>query len=122
MTGAAAESLPRRPLSLWLADQHECPLKDRLALVQRLAQQVQTLHGQGRIHRAISIDDVTVDEQLRPQLPPPAGPRNFGGDDADPEFCPPELTGGKSVALPAEIEVAAKALQEAGYTARSASD
>ena len=42
-------------------------------LVQRLARQVQALHQNGRIHRAIGIDAVTVDEQLRPQLPPPAG-------------------------------------------------
>ena len=103
-------------LSELLAERGDLSLKDRLTLFQRLARQVQTLHQNGRIHRAISIDAVAVDEQLRPHLPPPAGPRRFGGDDCDPEFCPPELTDKDAVELPAQLDSAADVLQKAGYT------
>ena len=113
MTGAAADSLSGRPLSQWLAAGRGCSLKDRLVLVQCLARQVQTLHHQGRTHRAIGIEEVTVDQQLRPQLPPPAGPRQFGGDQSDPEFCPPELTGETSVVVPAAMEKVALGKYEA---------
>ncbi len=110
MAETFAKSERLRRLSELLAERPDWPLRDRLVLVQRLARQVQTLHQNGRIHRAIGIDAVTVDGQLRPQLPPPAGPRRFGGDDSDPEFCPPELTGGHGVRLPAEIDSAAARL------------
>ena len=54
MADALAKSDALRSLSQWLAEQRlaeqrEAPLKDRLALVQRLARQVQTLHQNGRI-------------------------------------------------------------------------
>ena len=103
-------------LSELLAERGDLSLKDRLTLFQRLARQVQTLHQNGRIHRAISIDAVAVDEKLRPYLPPPAGPRRFGGDDCDPEFCPPELTDKDAVELPDQLDSAADVLQKAGYT------
>ncbi|MBU4272790.1 MAG: protein kinase [Planctomycetes bacterium] len=113
-TFTKSERLPC--LSEFLAERGDWPLKDRLAFVQKLARQVQALHQNGRIHRAIHVDTVAVDEQLRPQLSPPGAPRRFGGeDDCDPEFCPPELTEPAAVELPAEIDRAAKALQEAGY-------
>ncbi|MCD4728476.1 MAG: protein kinase, partial [Pirellulales bacterium] len=105
-----------RGLSELLAERHDWPLKNRLAFVRKLARQVRTLHQNGRVHRAIGIDAVGVDEQLRPHLSPPGAPRRFGGeDDCDPEFCPPELTGQDAVELPAEIDAAAAALQKAGY-------
>ncbi len=105
-----------RGLSELLAERRDWPLKERLAFVQKLARQVQTLHQNGRIHRAIGIDAIGVDEQLRPHLSPPGAPRRFGGeDDCDPEFCPPELTEPAVVELPAEIDRAAAALQKAGY-------
>ena len=84
MADVFAKSGALHSLLQWLAEQPDWPLKDRLALVQRLARQVQTLHQNGRIHRAISIDAVTVDERLQPQMPPPAGVRRFGGEDSDP--------------------------------------
>jgi uncharacterized protein (TIGR03067 family) len=83
-----------------------------LALLQCLARQVQALHRSGQIHRAIGIEQVTIDQQGQPQLPPSVGPRRFGGDQSDPEFCPPELAQGSVVELPAEIDAAAAILRQ----------
>ncbi len=116
MTRAAADSLSRIPLAQLLADNASWTLKERLELLRRIARDLQTLHCSGRIHRSVGIDDVTVDEAFRPTLPEPPASRHLGGEDSDPEFCPPELTGGTGVALPAEIDAAAKALEAAGYT------
>ena len=76
--------------------------------------------SQGQTHRALDAATVTVDEQLQPQLGPPAGPRRFGGEQSDPEFCPPELALDTAVELPAEIEAATAILQRAGSGRRSA--
>ncbi len=102
-------------LSDWLAMSHSS-LKDRLALVMRLVSQVEVLHRSSQIHRAIHIDLVRINRRLQPQLPPMPDVRWFGGDDWDPEFCPPELSGGMGVELPSPIDVAADALREAGYS------
>lgn len=99
-----------------LTQRRDWPLRDRLDLVRCLAQQVHSLHQSGRVHRAILIDVVTVDERLRPRLPPLAGSRRFGGNDGDPEFCPPELIGEQGVDVPGTIAAAADALQEAGHS------
>ena len=105
---------PRR-LSELLAEPHRWPLKKRLLLVHRLALQVQSLHQNGRTHRAICLEQVIVDQQRRPQLVPPPGPRRFGGEDADPEFCPPQLAAGDGLELPEGIEAAAAVLKKSGH-------
>jgi serine/threonine protein kinase len=102
-------------LSAWLAGRRDGSLHDRLVLARRLAAQVEALHCRGQIHRAIQIDSIIVDEQLQPQLPPAPDGRRFGGADSDPEFCPPELTGGAGLELPAAIEAATDVLRKAGY-------
>jgi serine/threonine protein kinase len=116
MTDVSANSEIRGSLAQWLAGPHDWPLKDRLTLVERLARQVQTLHLNGQIHRAIGVDAVTFGEGARPQLSPPGPLRSFGGDDCDPEFCPPELSGAPGIVLPIDLDAARKALQEAGCT------
>ena len=60
-----------RRLSELLAERPDWPLRERLLLVERLARQVQSLHQNGRIHRAIAVEQVSVDGEGRPQLPPP---------------------------------------------------
>ena len=105
---------PRR-LSEWLAGDCEWSLGNRLLLVQRLALYVQTLHQDGRTHRSIGIENVSVDEKLRPQLAPPVARRRFGGDDSDPEFCPPELATGDGLEVPEQIDAAATALRRGGH-------
>ena len=100
---------PRR-LSELLAEGHGWSLKDHLLLVRRLAAQVRSLHRAGRTHRAIAAEGVAVDEKLRPQLGPPAGPRSFGADDPDPEFCPPELSEAEDFILGEDIDSAAASL------------
>ncbi len=102
---------PRR-LSELLAEPRRWPLKKRLLLVHRLALQVQTLHQNGRTHRAICLEQVIVDQQRRPQLAPPPGPRRFGGEACDPEFCPPQLAGGDGLELPESIQVATAVLEK----------
>ncbi len=116
MTRAVADVLPRLPLSQLLAEQPSWSLRERLVLARRLALAVQILHRQGQTHRALDAASVTVDGQFHPQLDPPAGPRRFGGDQSDPEFCPPELAQSSAVELPAEIEAAGAILRDRGMS------
>ncbi len=115
MTDVQAKSDVRHSVAQCLADGRRWPLKDRLALVERLAQVVRTLHQKGRIHRAIGVDALTVDQQHRWAVMPPPALRSLGGTESDPEFCPPELVGGPALSLPAEIKAAIKVLRDAGY-------
>ncbi len=103
-----------RPLSALLEDAPAWPLESSLRLVQRLATQVRSLHESGRTHGALGADVVVVNERLQPHLAPGPQSRRFGGDEADPEFCPPELAGGGAVELPAAIEAAARRLHDHG--------
>ena len=86
-----AHSIVSRPLAELLAAGPSWTLKERLVLAERLAVAVHALHSQGSTHRALDAATVTVDERLLPKIGPPAGPRRFGGEHSDPEFCPPEL-------------------------------
>jgi serine/threonine protein kinase len=104
------QSRSPRPLSELLAEGLGWSLKDRLLLVRRLAVQVGSLHQAGRTHRAIATEGVAVDERLRPQLGPPAGPRSFGADDPDPEFCPPKLSEAEDLVLAEDIDSATASL------------
>ncbi|MEN6406011.1 MAG: protein kinase [Thermoguttaceae bacterium] len=115
MTKADADSPSRIPLATWLAQQTSFDLRGGLALIRQLAEQVLSLHGNGRIHRAIDGDSVTVDLEGRPYLSAPGEPRPFGGDRSDPEFCPPELVGGRGVTLPQQLDEAVQEIQKAGY-------
>ncbi len=110
-----AHSIVSRPLAELLAAGPSWTLQERLALAERMALAVQTLHSRGSTHRALDAATITVDEQLRPKIGPPAGPRRFGGEHSDPEFCPPELAlVGTAVELPAEIEAARAILRKQG--------
>ncbi len=115
MADIRTKSETLRCLSEWLAGDCEWSLADRLLLIQRLALHVQTLHQAGRTHRSISVEDVSVDEKLRPQLCSPVARRRFGADDSDPEFCPPELAGGDGLEVPERIDAAATALRRGGH-------
>ncbi len=114
MPELATNSVVSRPLVEWLVADPSWTLKERLALAQRMALAVQTLHSQGSTHRALDAAAITVDEQLRPQIGLPAGPRRFGGEHSDPEFCPPELALEKAIELPAEIDAATAILRKQG--------
>jgi len=114
MTRAVADSMPRLLLSQLLAEKLSWSLRERLVLTRRLALAIQVLHRQGQTHRSLDPATITLGEQFQPQLGPPAGPRRFGGDQSDPEFCPPELAQSSVVELPAEIEVAAAILRQRG--------
>ncbi len=114
MAHTFAKSQTPRRLSEVLAESRPWRVKDSLLLVHRLALQVRTLHQNGRTHRAISPAAVSVDEKLRPQLGAPAGPRRFGGEDSDPEFCPPQLAAAEGLELPEGIEAAAAVLKKNG--------
>jgi serine/threonine protein kinase len=114
MTRAVADALSRLPLSQLPAERPSWSLRERLLLVRQLAQAVQALHRQGRLHLSLDAGTIAVDRQFAPQLPPPVGPHRFGGERSDPEFCPPELAQGPMVELPAEIEAAAAVLRGRG--------
>ena len=51
-----------RRLSQLLAEGRTWPVQDSLALIQRLALVVQSLHARGKTHRAISAETVSVDD------------------------------------------------------------
>jgi serine/threonine protein kinase len=108
--------MPRLPLSQLLADKLSWSLRERLVLTRRLALAIQVLHRQGQTHRSLDPATITLGEQFQPQLGPPAGPRRFGGDQSDPEFCPPELAQSSAVELPAEIEAATAILRQRGIS------
>ena len=114
MTMAAVDALPRLSLSQLLAEKPVWSVRERLMLARRLAAAVQALHRAGTTHRALDAATITLDGQLDPQLGPPAGPRRFGGDQCDPEFCPPQLAQSSAVDLPADIEAATAILRQRG--------
>jgi len=114
MTEPAANLIVSQPLAELFAAGPSWTLKERLVLANRLALAVQAIHIKGRTHRALDATTVTVDERLQPQLGPPAGPRRFGAEQSDPEFCPPELALDTAVELPAEIAAATVILRQQG--------
>ncbi len=114
MADPSAKPKTDRHLSDLLIEGRAWPFLASLNLIHRLTLQVQTLHQQGRTHRAISAETISIDPEVRAQLGPPAEARRFGGDDADPEFCPPVLAQGDSVELPDSIDAAAAILREQG--------
>ena len=89
---------------------------EALWLVQRLAVQVQALHEDGRLHLAIGSEAVTIDDAGRPHLSAASGPRRFGGEESDPEFCPPLFAETESLELPLTIAAAMAVLRQHGRT------
>ena len=104
-----------RPLADWTEEIATWSLADRLRLVRRLAEQVETLHRSGQTHRAIDFDTVIVDGHSEVQLASPPARRRFGGDHAGPRFCPTELARAEAIELPADADVAARLLEKAGF-------
>ncbi len=110
-----AGQLSARRLSQWLAENPPWTLDDRLQFFRLLVVQVQSLHRQGFIHRAIVPEAVSVDGQLRPQLDPPAALRRFGADNVDLQACPPELAKAAGLELPDGAESARQVLLDHGF-------
>src|SRR5262245_62921831 len=105
---------PTRPDTLedLLARRGPLPTAEALALFRPLLAQVRALHAAGRLHAAIRLEHVRLEEN-QPRLTDPAARVDL---DADPATCPPELAG--LGPLPAaSIEQAASALKERGRPA-----
>ena len=115
MTTARVQSELPLCLADWLAGEPVWSLGDRLWLIERLAVQVGLLHQSGRTHQDVRADQVSVDGDLQSHLGPPAGSRRFGGEESDPEFCPPDLAGRDALELPADIEAATAILRLRGH-------
>ena len=115
MAHQPAQHRSLRPLTQLLPPGVIWSLEESLRLVQRLTVQLEALHASGRIHRAIAMDTVQMDDQMRPQLSPSPSRRRFGGECSDPEFCPPELAQGDALELPEQTAVAAEVLQAQGH-------
>lgn len=111
---SAPVSSPGWSLADWLAREDRCSPGQALLLVVRLAAAVDSLHGGGRIHRAIDARAVMLDDQFQPHLVPPPPMRWFGGEWSDPESSPPELCGGEPIGLPPEIPAACDLLRRRG--------
>ena len=84
MAESVAKSETRRPLSEVIAARREWLLTDRLELARRIVLQLQSLHHDGRTHRAIGLDTVRVDGEDHAYLDAPPDLRCFGGDQVDP--------------------------------------
>lgn len=87
-------------------------LKDRIWLVHQLAEQVESLHKEGRFHRGISLAAVLVDTQSNPTLDSPERLVVLGGDYWDPQIVPPELSRAGVLELPDSISAATAVLQD----------
>jgi serine/threonine protein kinase len=88
---------------------------DCLSVVRRLALLVQAMHEAGRLHRAIGLDTVGLDEESQPRLSPGPQVRRFGGESSDPDSCPLDLADGPCVELPESMAESAAALRAGGY-------
>lgn len=101
------------PTAIW--DGRLAP-RDSLRVLREMAVVVAKWHAAGRLHRAIHFDRLDwprVAEQ--PQLAEPTtSPIEFGGPFADPDLCPPELRGSRTVLIPAALVDAQRALTEHG--------
>ena len=87
------------------------PLVDRLLAVRQLAEQVRELHARGWTHRDISPETVRLNDQMRLLLGALPARRRLGGEDSDPEICPPDLSGRQAMELPDDLAVAARLLE-----------
>ncbi|HTN77785.1 MAG TPA: protein kinase [Pirellulaceae bacterium] len=87
-------------------------IERRLAIVSLLAQQVQALHEEGRLHRAIDAEHVQFTQVSKLKLLAPPATCRLGGADADADQCPLELTLGESLDLPATIATATALLKQ----------
>ncbi|MEX2120016.1 MAG: protein kinase [Pirellulales bacterium] len=105
---------PRRLSELLAAGPWD--LKQSLLLVRRLAVAVQTLHESGQLHRAVDADHVLIDARGLSRLERPPRLRRFGGDQFDPDVCPPELAGRPVFEVPCELALAATLLETRGCT------
>ena len=87
------------------------PLADRLLLVRQLAEQVREIHARGRTHRNISPNTIILDEQMYPRLSGYRARQRLGGEDSDPEICPPQLAVGEALELLDVAAVTARLLE-----------
>ena len=115
MAETQAKSTTSRCLADLFTQGADWSLADQLQFVRDLAIQVHAAHEQGVVHRAIQADAVRVDERLHPQLDQPGPAVPLGGEGADLECCPPEMTAGEKVDVPQPIEAAAAALERGGH-------
>lgn len=84
-----------------------------IAAVGELANRLETLHEQHRLHLRISHQTATRNEHGQLQLPPPRATETFGGDLADEELCPFALRTPSPITIPTQFAGAARALHEA---------
>jgi hypothetical protein len=97
-TPAKAESLTPEQVWQWLI---------------ALADQLATLHDCGRLHGAVRLENITLDEAGQPQLVPPAATIECNPGDGHQQY-PPEMQGKTVGQLSTELAVAHKRLVQAG--------
>lgn len=102
-------------LSDLLARQSVGSLRDRLTLARQIGLEIHRLHESSTLHRGICAESIQIDAKMQPRLSPPPDTASFGGNACDPEFCPPELFGSTTVALPSGMALAEDALRQSGY-------
>ena len=111
MNRPVPNAVGKRRLSELLDEGCDWSALDRLELWRRVALQVRELHEAGQVHRSVDLEHVRVDRELRPELVAASGPRRFGADSSDPDYCPPELADREGVDLPADVNEATALLQ-----------
>jgi serine/threonine protein kinase len=114
MPEATAFTPGDRPLDVILGERGPLPEGEALAALRRLLADLRALHASGRTHRGISAGAVRISPEGVASLAEPPAVLECGGNDADPEACPPELRGVGPVRLPAGIDEARQALAQAG--------
>ncbi|HWC88636.1 MAG TPA: protein kinase, partial [Pirellulales bacterium] len=97
-TPAKAESLTAEQVWQWLT---------------ALAAQLATLHDSGRLHAAVRLENITLDDAGQPQLVPPAATTEWNPGDGHQQY-PPEMQGKTVGTLSTELAAAHQRLVQAG--------
>lgn len=108
-----AEAEPARTTAVWVGGLSP---RDCVRAIRELTQQVLQWHAVDRLHRAIQLDDLHWPRETEhPVLQAPIEEAiEFGGPFANPDLCPPELRGSRTVSMPADLSEAQRALTEHG--------
>jgi WD40 repeat protein/serine/threonine protein kinase len=113
MPEATAFTPGERSLDVVLGERGPLPEGEALGVLRRLLADLRALHASGQTHRGIRAGAVQITPEGVASLAERPAVLLCGGDDADPEACPPELRGVGPVRLPAGIEEARQALARA---------
>lgn len=113
MTPNAPSTDDARTTAIWVG---RLSPRDCVRVLREMAQVVAQWHADDRLQRAIHFEHLEWPRDAeQPQLPEPSDEAlEFGGPFADPDLCPPELRGSRTVLVPCSLSDAQRVLTEHG--------